>query len=94
MSECESAFEKHLRKIAKRAFVAQPPQDDKPDDIGGILEAVEGRASPLVERRLTGRAVERVIAKLSFLGALTRCGGGTMSTAHYLLRDQNDSGQA
>ncbi len=54
MSELEAALEKHLRQIAQAQLVAQPPQHNEQDDIGGIFEIVERSSCPLVEGSFAG----------------------------------------
>ena len=49
MCEHEAAVEEHLSDIAKAEFVANPPSNDKKDDVGGKLEEVGRSPRPLIE---------------------------------------------
>jgi hypothetical protein len=58
----KATLEEHLGQIPETELVAQPPYDNKHDDIGWIFEVVEGSASPFIEAPVAGRAAEGAIA--------------------------------
>jgi hypothetical protein len=49
-----STLQKHFSHITKTQFVAQPPNDDKEDDIRRVFEIVEGGARALVKQVFAG----------------------------------------
>ncbi len=62
VSKFKATLEEHLGQIPETELVAQPPYDNKHDDIGWIFEVVEGSASPFIEAPVAGRAAEGAIA--------------------------------
>jgi hypothetical protein len=46
MSGLKAPLEKHLGQIPQAQFVAQPPEDDEKDKIGGVFQIVEGSQLP------------------------------------------------
>ena len=65
MGQRNAAEQTHLHHISQAQLIAQSPEDDQENQIRGILQEVEGRASAFVERSVTGTAVEAKIAQLS-----------------------------
>ena len=67
MGEDPTTIEKHLSQISQTQLVAQSPQHDEQHDIGGIFQIVKWSSCAFIEGTLTGRAVERLIAKRGLL---------------------------
>jgi hypothetical protein len=63
VAEDEATFQKHLREVAQAQFVAQPPEHDEQDEVGRILQVVEGCPRPLVADPLAVRATEWALAQ-------------------------------
>jgi hypothetical protein len=58
----EASEEEQLRDVTEAELVAEAPEDRVEDDIGRVLELIEGRASALVEAPATGAADEPGVA--------------------------------
>ena len=54
MGEDPTTIEKHLSQISQTQLVAQSPQHDEQNDIGGIFQKVERSTTPLIESVMTG----------------------------------------
>ncbi len=52
MGEYKPALQEHLGQIPQAQLVAQPPQHDEQDEIGGVFEEVERGPCTLIKSSL------------------------------------------
>ena len=50
----QTSLQKHFCQISQTQLVSEPPHNDQEDDIRRILQRIERRSSPFVERLLAG----------------------------------------
>ena len=50
MGEHKAALQEHLGQITQAQLVAQPPEDNEQDDIGGVFQKVEGGARAFIRK--------------------------------------------
>ena len=62
VAEGDVPREEHLREVPQAQFVAQPPDDHEQDEVGRVLNVVEGRADPVVADASAALAAEGAVA--------------------------------
>jgi hypothetical protein len=78
----ETAFQKHLGQITEAELVAQPPQDDLHNDVGGECEIVEGRSGTFIKGTMARQTAEGTIAELGSSRTFTGCGRSAIGAGH------------